>query len=124
MIKPKTRRLRGAAYNTLARAYLSDAPTIIPDGVTEFQRVPGQSEPTERGVRYRVAADAALSDRPKVQHTKAALSDHFIDGVIDWLESRGEGRTQWLYDFGGVRSVGGLRLRLGPRSAAWVYVRD
>jgi integrase len=101
-IKPKTRRLRAVRSSTDLEArgvpFVPDAP--------DLQAI-SQERATERP-----------ADKPA--HLKIALSDHVIDGRIDMAE----GRTVWLYDQGGPRSVPGLRLRIGPRSAAWVFVRD
>lgn len=55
-------------------------------------------------------------------HHRVNLSDPYIDGVIHL--ARDDGRTVTLYDQGGPSSVPGLRLRIGGRSAAWVYVSD
>ena len=97
------------------RSRLDQFPSIVPDGVAEYELAP-RREPGADAQR----ADASQDRRPKTQHQKIALSDPGIDARIDFAE----GRTIWLYDHGGTRSVAGLRLRIGPRSAAWVYVRD
>ena len=97
------------------RSRLDQLPSIVPDGVVEYELAP-RREPSVDAQH----ADASQDRRPKTQHKKIALSDSGIDARIDFAE----GRTLWLYDQGGTRSVAGLRLRIGPRSAAWVYVRD
>lgn len=56
----------------------------------------------------------------KAGHSRMNLTDSHIDAVMDFAE----GRTIWLHDQGGTRSVAGLRVRIGPRGAAWVFVRD
>jgi hypothetical protein len=123
-IKSKTRRLRAAwsdgkemtgadarAYDYLDRPLHPDQRGMEPETtiVPEAPLVPA----TPRG---------RAKERPtgRTAHLKADLDDHFIDGRIDFAE----GRTTWLYDIGGTSSVAGLRLRIGARSAAWVYVRD
>jgi hypothetical protein len=80
-----------------------------------------------------VADGADHADLPAISRKRAAgrtaggggpskfnLTDREIDGVLHFAE----GRTIWLHDQGGTSSVAGLRMRIGPRSAAWVFVRD
>jgi integrase len=96
-IKLKTRRLHAAAHASLA-------PLVpeLPDLRTISQK------PTR-------AAPAG-----NVVHQKIALTDSRIDAAIDFAE----GRTLYLYDQGGTRSVAGLRMRIGRRTATWIYLRD
>jgi integrase len=96
-IKPKTRRLHAARHAALAPLVpeLPDPPTI-----------------SQKPIRAAPASN--------VVHQKIALTDSRIDAAIDFAE----GRTLYLYDQGGTRSVAGLRMRIGPRSATWIYLRD
>jgi hypothetical protein len=51
---------------------------------------------------------------------RIALTDSRIDAAIDF----GEGAATILHDAGAPRSVAGLRLRIGARSATWYYSID
>src|SRR5438105_1409982 len=98
-IKAKTRRIR-AARHSLAHAV---APPLAP----VHQAIP----------RERATGRGSAGGKYKAKHIRAALTDSRIDAATDFAE----GAAVFLYDQGGPRSVPGLRLRIGPRGAAWIY---
>src|SRR4051795_8947934 len=59
--------------------------------------------------------------RRKLVAGKMDLSDGRIEGTRDFAD---EGGTVLLHDHGGTQSIPGLRIRLGKRSATWLYYRD
>ena len=74
----------------------------------------------------------AISREPKPKgklktiNRKLDLTDGRVEAQWDFTEDYETGlhRTIILHDFGHVRSVPGLRCRLGPRSATWIFYRD
>jgi integrase len=56
----------------------------------------------------------------KITVRKLDVSDARIEAARDFAE----GRPILLHDCGGTSSVPGLRCRIGPRSATWLYYRD
>jgi integrase len=85
---------------------LNSGPGIVPDDLSD---VPAISRPPQ-------------ADKPKgkVVVQKLDLTDSRIEARRDFAE----GRTILLHDHGGTQSVPGLRLRIGPRSATWLFYRD
>ncbi|MGH6727107.1 MAG: hypothetical protein ACREB8_11260, partial [Pseudolabrys sp.] len=87
----------------LGPGFVPDAPDISPD----------YRPPKAQGKR-------------KTIKFKLDLTDARIEARWDFREDYETGliRTIILHDFGHVRSVPGLRCRLGLRSATWVFYRD
>jgi integrase len=61
----------------------------------------------------------------KAKHVKLDLGRVVdIDARIDFARDPDDPRVVVLYDEGGKRSIPGLRLRIGPRTATWYYSID
>ncbi len=81
------------------------------------------------------SAPGIVPDVPDValqpKNTRARARTRTVIQKLDLTNSRvearrdfAEGRTILLHDHGGTQSVPGLRLRIGPRSATWLFYRD
>jgi integrase len=69
------------------------------------------------------AASKAKAKPGKTVTIKADLTDARIEARQEFSQADGP-RTMILHDFGGTQSVAGLRCRIGPRSATWIFYRD
>jgi integrase len=54
----------------------------------------------------------------------AVLKLDLTDARVEARQDFAEGRAILLNDHGGTQTVPGLRIRIGPRSATWLYYRD
>jgi hypothetical protein len=106
-IKAKTRRIRAARYAVAHEG----APSLVPDL---------QAISTERATGRGSAGGKHAARHIREYKGGRGLTDSHIDAMIDMAE----GAAVFMYDMGGPRSVPGLRLRLGPRSATWLYFHE
>jgi integrase len=103
---------RQAAYR---RAAQKPAPWMIE---SRFDQTPGY---VPSGAEGPATPQREPSVKPKTIVAKLDLTDPRVEARIEMNDA---GNVIMLHDFGGKQSVPGLRLRIGPRTATWLFYRD